>query len=215
MSKVEFIEDIMIVDDLLDSVTCQNLIDYTNGAIEIECAGTMQHESTPGRLDTQVFATTENMLVGEQFSFFRHGMSGDALHTALFDKAINPYLDKYSILKQVPLCSLDIKLQRTPPGGGFHTWHYETSSMASCRVLTWSVFLNDDYEAGETEFLYKQLRVTPKTGRAAVFPCDFLSTHRGNPPMGGVKYLATGWLTNANPFGWDQNAGQTKIATFI
>jgi len=215
MSKAEFIEDIMVVDDLLDSATCQNLISYIDAACDIECAGSLKNESTPGRLDHQVFVKSEQVLTDEQFTFFRSGMSGDALHSALFDKAIDPYLDKYSILKQMPLCSLDIKLQRTPPGGGFHTWHYETSSLASCRVLTWSVFLNDDFEAGETEFLYKHLRVSPKRGRCALFPSDFLSTHRGNPPIGGTKYIATGWLVNANPFGWSDTNGQTAINTLI
>ena len=49
-------------------------------------------------------------------------------------------------------------------------------------------------EGGETEFLYQSLRVSPKKGTVIIWPSGYYHTHRGNPPLSGVKYLATGWL---------------------
>ena len=54
-------------------------------------------------------------------------------------------------------------------------------------------YLNDDFEAGETEFLHQHLRVTPKEGSVLIFPAGFTHIHRGNPPIGGTKYLLTTW----------------------
>jgi hypothetical protein len=54
--------------------------------------------------------------------------------------------------------------------------------------------LNDNFEAGETEFLYQQYRYKPKMGDVIIFPAAFTHTHRGNPPIGGTKYIITGWL---------------------
>ena len=56
------------------------------------------------------------------------------------------------------------------------------------------IYLNDDFENGETEFLYQQTRITPKEGKFIIFPCSWPWTHRGNPPIGGSKYIITSWI---------------------
>ena len=55
------------------------------------------------------------------------------------------------------------------------------------------IYLNEDFEGGETEFLYFNKRIKPKQGRLVIFPAAFTHTHRGNPPIGGTKYLASTW----------------------
>jgi len=86
------------------------------------------------------------------------------------------------------------KMQKTPIGGGYHVWHYESCNRNSChRLLTWMVYLNDVEEGGETEFLYQHLRVKPKQGTLVIWPAAFTHTHRGNPPLSNDKYIVTGW----------------------
>ena len=53
--------------------------------------------------------------------------------------------------------------------------------------------MNDNFEGGETEFLYQNRREEAVEGDVLIFPSAYTHTHRGNPPMGNVKYLATSW----------------------
>lgn len=112
------------------------------------------------------------------------------------EQAINLYAEEFWIVKQLKATSLGIKLQKTPPRGGYHVWHCEQESGASDRVLAWTVYLNDIPNGeGETEFLWQGLRVQPKAGTISIFPASFTHTHRGNPVYSCDKYIATGWYT--------------------
>ena len=55
------------------------------------------------------------------------------------------------------------------------------------------VYLNDDFDGGETEFLYQQRREQAVEGDVLIFPASYTHTHRGNPPIGNSKYIATSW----------------------
>ena len=85
--------------------------------------------------------------------------------------------------------------------GGYPTWHCEAYPQAGdghCdalhRVLLWSVYLNEGFEAGETEFLQQQRAIAPARGALLIAPAGFTHTHRGNRPIGGDKYIATSWV---------------------
>jgi len=93
-----------------------------------------------------------------------------------------------------------INLQRyTANEGGYPYWHCETFPKdAGCetlhRVLLWTIYLNDGFAAGETEFLYQRRKIRPRTGSLLLAPTAFTHTHRGNRPEGGDKLIATSWL---------------------
>ncbi len=88
------------------------------------------------------------------------------------------------------------KIQRTLPGEGYHIWHCEHEpKLTNGRFLAWSVVLNDVEEGGETEFLHQSLRFVPKKGQGLLWPAYFTHMHRGNPPLKGEKYIATGWIS--------------------
>ena len=93
-----------------------------------------------------------------------------------------------------------INLQRyTADQGGYPYWHCELYPKAGSvdplhRVLLWTIYLNDGFDEGETEFLYQQRRIKPKTGQLLLAPTAFTHTHRGNRPRGGDKYIATSWV---------------------
>lgn len=93
-----------------------------------------------------------------------------------------------------------INLQRyTGDRGGYPYWHCELYPKdASCetlhRTLLWTIYLNDGFTAGETEFLYQERKIAPRTGALLIAPSAFTHTHRGNRPLGGDKYIATSWL---------------------
>lgn len=93
-----------------------------------------------------------------------------------------------------------VNLQRYSAGrGGYPYWHcelYPRSADAETlhRHLLWTLYLNDGFGAGETEFLYQQRRIEPRTGSVLLAPTAFTHTHRGNTPARGDKYIATGWI---------------------
>jgi hypothetical protein len=115
----------------------------------------------------------------------------------VLDKCIQLYSEEFWIVKQLEASSLAIKLQKTPPKGGYHVWHCEQGDFKSAsRALAWTVYLNDVPNGeGETEFLWQGLRVQPKAGTVSIFPASFTHTHRGNPVYSCDKYIATGWYT--------------------
>ena len=83
--------------------------------------------------------------------------------------------------------------------GGYPYWHCELYPKdASCeplhRHLLWTIYLNDGFAEGETEFLYQQRKIVPRTGSLLIAPTAFTHTHRGNRPRGGDKYIATSWV---------------------
>ncbi len=93
-----------------------------------------------------------------------------------------------------------INLQRyTANEGGYPYWHCELYPKdAVCdtlhRVVLWTIYLNDSFEEGETEFLYQHKKIKPKTGSLLIAPTAFTHTHRGNKPINGDKYIATSWV---------------------
>jgi hypothetical protein len=93
-----------------------------------------------------------------------------------------------------------INIQKYIAGqGGYPYWHSEQypkrdNGEALHRAVLWTIYLNDGFEAGETEFLYQQRKVAPRTGSLLIAPTAFTHTHRGNRPEGGDKYIATSWI---------------------
>ena len=93
-----------------------------------------------------------------------------------------------------------INIQRYTAGqGGYPYWHCELYPRdPSCetlhRHLLWTIYLNDDFDAGETEFVYQTRKIKPKTGSLLIAPAAFTHTHRGNRPERGDKYIATSWI---------------------
>jgi prolyl 4-hydroxylase len=69
------------------------------------------------------------------------------------------------------------------------------------RVLTFLIYLNDDYEGGETNFLASGLRVKGAKGDGLLFrnasksgSPDPASRHAGLPVVKGEKFLASRWI---------------------
>jgi hypothetical protein len=122
----------------------------------------------------------------------RHRLTAERLQ-AMDDDALTP------LLMQVFRPGA-INLQRYSAGrGGYPYWHCElfprdAHGETLHRHLLWTVYLNDGFDAGETEFLYQQRRIVPKTGSLLIAPAAFTHTHRGNRPDGGDKVIATSWI---------------------
>lgn len=81
--------------------------------------------------------------------------------------------------------------------GGYPYWHsehYPRDEDSLHRVLLWTVYLNDGFGAGETEFVHQNRIIAPRAGSFLIAPAGFTHTHRGNRPTGGAKYIGTSWI---------------------
>ena len=107
---------------------------------------------------------------------------------------VDEYLQAFNVLGLRKFLLHDLKLKEIPAGGGFHAWHYENGALdVAARQFVVQIYLNDDFDGGETEFLYQQRREESVAGDIIIFPASYTHTHRGNPPFGGDKYIATSW----------------------
>jgi hypothetical protein len=122
----------------------------------------------------------------------RHRLTAERLQ-AMADAELAPIV-------QAVLRPGAINLQRYADGrGGYPYWHcelYPRDPQAETlhRHLLWTLYLNDGFADGETEFLHQRRKVAPRTGSLLIAPAAFTHTHRGNRPAGGDKAIATSWI---------------------
>jgi len=174
-----------IYDEVLPANHCENLINFINKLEEcddLRSDGGIKHLTDHKAFNASVsFHTSAGSWLGGNFLPY-------------IQESVNEYLQKYSVLGQAKFLLYDAKAKKIPLGGGFHNWHYENSNIISCtRQFVVQAYLNDNFEGGETEFLYLNKRVSAKQGRIIIFPAGFTHVHRGNPPIGGEKYIVTSW----------------------
>lgn len=189
--KPNFIE---VYNNVFDKEWCDYVIQFFNHAEQAGYTVDRQTHENSNKIykeDEALFLPSDD---------FRLEHTDNKIHDMFTDKfwsiAYKQYSSKYTILNTLHSHKIyESKLQKTKPGQGYHVWHCEASGrVMSNRLLTWTVYLNDDFEAGETEFLYQQYRYKPKQGDVVIFPAAYTHTHRGNPPIGGDKYIITGWV---------------------
>ena len=113
----------------------------------------------------------------------------------ILDEGLKLYMEQYPSLGSCHnFYSHVVKVQRTPPKGGFHIWHCERGPTDMGRCLVWTIYLNDVPDGeGETEFLEYGIKIKPKKGTVCFFPADWTHSHRGNAVYTHNKYIATGW----------------------
>jgi prolyl 4-hydroxylase len=94
-----------------------------------------------------------------------------------------------------------LQVLRYSPGQEYRPHFDAIANEANQRVLTFLVYLNDDYEGGETEFLASGLKVKGRKGDGLLFRNaddtgvpDAHSRHAGLPVLKGEKYLASRWI---------------------
>ena len=94
-----------------------------------------------------------------------------------------------------------LQVLRYRPGQQYRPHFDAISDSENQRVLTFLVYLNDDYKGGETEFLSTGLKVKGKKGDGLLFRNadssgvpDPSAQHAGLPVSAGEKFLASRWI---------------------
>ena len=176
--------------NFIDSFLCKNIIDtfdYYQNIGAVFCSGEQFNNTCAGRFDWSIDLREMQAHMPDRPAEYLNQELGNAW---------NEYSIIFGNLRgTVPYYSLSQKVQKTPTGGGYHNWHHENGTERySQRVAVWMIYLNDDYEGGETEFLYYKKRIKPERGKLLIWPAGYTHTHRGNMVLSGNKYILTGWF---------------------
>lgn len=157
---------LLVVDNLLTQEECDDFISLLDNEKQLE------------DIDKAFAFYKRNVLISEEWS------------KKIYDR-VAPLL--LPIVKQ-PICiNTHFRFSKYVPGQFFdiHTDGVNQDDKGRRSFITINIFLNDDFEGGETDFLdnHKNLVLSakPSPGRAAIF--DRLIYHRGNLVKGGYKYL--------------------------
>lgn len=97
-----------------------------------------------------------------------------------------------------------LALLRYSPGQEYRPHFDFVEGADNRRLMTALIYLNDDYEGGETAFVRTGLKVKGKAGDVILFRNEGIdsgpnpqSEHAGLPITKGTKYLATRWIREA------------------
>ena len=75
----------------------------------------------------------------------------------------------------------------------YYKAHYDGDT-SSRRVVSPIVYLNEDYEGGEIEFVNFGIKIKPKAGSLLVFPSNYAYRHIAHPVTSGEKYAIVTWV---------------------
>ena len=78
----------------------------------------------------------------------------------------------------------------------------------STRVLSVLLYLNDDYEGGEIEFMHSKIKIKPEPGSVLFFPSNFLYVHEVYPVTKGPRYALPNWYHNVSGDQFRNSTGQ-------
>jgi hypothetical protein len=121
-------------------------------------------------------------------------------YTTHLQSVIEKYIEKYQWCDKYAAWTIleNINIQGYPPGGGYLDWHTERMDAlfpGNNRHLVFMTYLNNVFDAGETEFYYQKLKVQPRKGLTLIWPADWTHTHRGIKSETEEKCIVTGWFS--------------------
>jgi hypothetical protein len=185
--NVEFDGFIGQFEDFFDEKWIEELIKYFHTFNDL---GAYQGQYLPKhqRDDTQLYFM-DPMRIHDIHPHF-----AEYFFQVLKDQICPLYYEKFSILHEREYQTKQLKMKMIEEGGGYHQWHYESTSRDTTRKMVVQLYLNTIANGGETEFLYQKKRINARKNRLLIWPADWTYTHRGNTPLKGDKYILTTWL---------------------
>lgn len=203
-TKSDFTDFIGVWENFVPRPLCKQLVEYCDHVMETGSIFNPQNGGFDSNAGNKIYKS-EDAYGGSHnrrdFAFMldyaNRKLATDV--QACLTSCIHHYISEYGALNTTSLCSTDIKVQMTPPGGGYHMWHYEDADqLHAMREVVWMIYLNDIPEGeGETEFLYQKRRIQPTTGTVVIWPAGYTHTHKGNTVFTENKYILTGWYIKA------------------
>ena len=181
---IELNDLIHVYDDVLEKTTCNILINLFE-------ASTQKHEriDNEGKPNFTQYNLTDNHKEYSQI---------EQIHNFLISKVFEyrnkyyEFVDQRCFPENHHFEHFRIKKYQNDSLDKFDT-HVDVNDYDSARrFLSFFWYLNDVDEGGETVF--RDLTITPKSGRLVIFPPLWMFPHKGNPPISNEKYLLSTYL---------------------
>jgi Rps23 Pro-64 3,4-dihydroxylase Tpa1-like proline 4-hydroxylase len=136
-----------------------------------------QHDVSDDDYYAKEMKKISNILYGSLEKAFSH-----------YSKEVYPFAEK-----NIKSREQSIHLLKYGPGG--HLPAHQDQGI-STRVLSSVMYLNDDYEGGEIEFVNSGVKLKPEAGSIIFFPSNFLYVHEVWPIESGLRYSMPHWYHN-------------------
>ena len=119
-----------------------------------------------------------------------YGMVGMAIAilTTLTSPVVQEYCDKYNVVTSTKEGIQLLKYGKDQ----FFTAHVDDSQKRPRRV-SYSYYVNEDYEGGEIVFSNLGVTVKPKAHQLLVFPSSYPYRHEVRPVTSGTRYAIVQW----------------------
>jgi prolyl 4-hydroxylase len=144
-----------------------------------------------------------NVLIspGDTVRAFVRTADGSTIHWLIEDPATHAMNRRLAVLTGTDVLQGEpLQILRYQPGQEYRP-HFDWLDVGNRRVMTALIYLNDDYEGGETAFTRTGLKMKGRTGDVIMFKSqgpdgklDPLSEHAGLPVLRGTKYLGSRWI---------------------
>jgi prolyl 4-hydroxylase len=155
-------------------------------------------EATGNRFEPSMVYDSNRQLVRDEI----RTSDGSAIHWLIEDPAVVALNRRIAAVSESSYDSGEaLALLRYSPGQQYRPHFDFVKGADNRRLMTALIYLNDEYEGGETEFVRTGLKIKGKTGDVILFRNDGDDTgpnpnseHAGLPVTKGAKYLATRWI---------------------
>ena len=195
------IDYVAFVPNILTNKDCDTVVDWYNENINLE----YKSEIGGGENENPIisdYRTSSTIAVPLDSSV-------DHILASSINKTLLAYIETLNtqyILKDngTWVDHLPLKLQSEPfqinryDEGEEYKWHsdqgynYLKKRGMFTRQFSIVVYLNDDFDGGETEFQFTSVK--PQKGACLIFPSNFMYSHCARPVKNGVKYSCASWL---------------------
>jgi prolyl 4-hydroxylase len=139
-------------------------------------------------------------------------------HDCYKDPTARAVMDRVANITSIPEVNSEYLQMLQYEKSQFYQTHsdyipYQVNRPTGVRILTFYFYLSDVEEGGGTNFPKLGLTVTPKKGRAVLWPSvlddepnqkDARSDHQALPVIKGVKYGANAWIHQRDYKTWSQ-----------
>ena len=104
--------------------------------------------------------------------------------------AANPYAQRYGINENFYHEGYNLLKYNN---GQEYKAHYDGGTDIG-RAISAIVYLNNDFEGGELEFVHFGVKIKPEPGMLILFPSNYAYSHIAHPVTSGTKYALVTWI---------------------